>query len=100
MTDEGEWMPYNNNFPKAEIAILSEQLYWTHEYAPEPISRNERILCSTTTNDHCPNILPKTLAQQWGIGIETASHTLRYTTQLGLQNQLSPLPQRFRMRQA
>ena len=52
---------------------------------------------SYDTRHRQPDVEPSYLAKQWGIGLDTATKTLKATTQAGIQHAIHPLNQQYRM---
>lgn len=54
---------------------------------------------ATRSKEHRSSVPMDTLAKRWGIGINTATETIKNTTQRGLRYLEGPLSRRFRIRQ-
>lgn len=68
-------------------------------YCCEDCATPERALSSVRVTDRKPSISPATLAERWGIGLDTAMRTLDVTTQLGIRTAVHPVERRFRTAQ-
>jgi len=54
------------------------------------------FIASYDTRHRRPDVEPSYLAKQWGISLETATKTLRATTQAGIHHAIHPLSRRYR----
>lgn len=55
-------------------------------------------IAAVSTGLSRPTLTPESLAQRWGIGLDTAKRTLKVTTQAGIRNVLSPGERKVRHR--
>jgi Reverse transcriptase (RNA-dependent DNA polymerase) len=58
---------------------------------------NQRTVSSFASTSRHSTVSPEELARKWGIGLETAKHTLRVTTQHGIRTAIHPMTRRLRV---
>jgi ribosomal protein S25 len=51
---------------------------------------------ATNSSQRTSRVTPEKLAQRWGIGVNTAKLTLKFTTQKGVRYAIGPPEKRFR----
>ena len=62
----------------------------------ELISPENRKIYATATSDRHSVLTKEVLAKRWGVSLETASKTLKVTTQNGIRKVVKPLERRFK----
>jgi hypothetical protein len=60
----------------------------------------DRAVASMSMRERGSVITKEILAKRWGIGLDTAHHTLTVTTQQGIRRVLHPLERRYKTRQS
>ena len=104
LTSDAEWNPYSSTFAEKEQPFLPSHQHYT--YSDEFMNATydfagNRLLCATSSMDHCSSVSPEHLAWQWGTSVMVATHTLKVTTQRGIRFITKDnLSRQFRTRQA
>ena len=104
LSSDTVWDPYSDDFAYEEDKferlnprmIRSVQSCYQFD---EAILLKYRTVRAQTSVDRHSRIIPKQLAWQWCIGLQTATKTLMTTTQKGVRNAIHPIHRRFRTRQ-
>ena len=92
LTSDAEWDPYSSCFSEQERPYLLTPT--------RSIQQNNQFQFATSSMDCCSSVDAPTLARRWGITIDSATNTLRATTQRGIRYFEQPFTHRFRTRQA
>jgi hypothetical protein len=119
LTNPNTWEPHSENFSyNEEIALTRQHMNYTpcnrSVYAIQTTDLNEissvyddtnildisHEIAATSSSQKTPRVTPVPLAQRWGIGVEAAKQTLKFTTQKGVRYTIGPPERRYRTKQA
>ncbi len=119
LTDPNTWEPHSENFSYNEEIALTRQhtnypprnksIYTIQTsdlsnlspaYDEINILNRSYEIAATNSSQRTSRMTPESLAQSWGIGIEAAKQTLKFTNQKGIRYAIVPPERRYRTKQA